>query len=76
MNKNPCTDFLTDNEYLEHMIPRHQVVIDMSRRLLLHTKNPYLIHFCNKLIYSQEYEIFYMNSLLLSKDELYQSNIL
>ena len=27
---NPCTDKLTDKEYLEHMIPHHQVAIDMS----------------------------------------------
>lgn len=28
---NPCTDKLSDIEYLEHMIPHHQVAIDMSR---------------------------------------------
>ena len=28
--KNPCTDYLTDNEFfLEHMIPHHQVAVDM-----------------------------------------------
>ena len=61
---NPCTDKLTDLEYLEHMIPHHQVAIDMSKRLLLHTSNSYLIDFCRKLIYDQQYEIFYMNNLL------------
>ena len=29
-NSNPCTDKLSDLEYLEHMIPHHQVAIDMS----------------------------------------------
>ena len=31
---NPCTDKLTDIEYLEHMIPHHQVAIDMSHLLI------------------------------------------
>ena len=37
---NPCTDTLTDLEYLEHMIPHHQVAIDMSELLIPHTTNP------------------------------------
>ena len=61
---NPCTDNLTDIEYLEHMIPHHQVAVDMSKRLLLHTNNSYLLDFCRKLIIEQQGEIFYMNSLL------------
>ena len=28
-NTNPCTDFLSNKDYLEHMIPHHQVAIDM-----------------------------------------------
>ena len=46
------------------MIPHHQVAIDMSRRLLLHTNHPYLMDFCRKLIIDQQGEIYYMNSLL------------
>jgi uncharacterized protein (DUF305 family) len=55
---------ITDKSYLEHMIPHHQVAVDMSRRLLLHTNHPYLMDFCRKLIIDQQGEIFYMNSLL------------
>ena len=33
MSSNPCTDVLTDIEYLEHMIPHHQVAVDMSELL-------------------------------------------
>jgi uncharacterized protein (DUF305 family) len=55
---------VTDKSYLEHMIPHHQVAIDMSRRLLLHTNHPYLMDFCRKLIIDQQGEIYYMNSLL------------
>ena len=55
---------ITDTSYLEHMIPHHQVAIDMSRRLLLHTNNTYLVDFCRKLIIDQQYEIYIMNNLL------------
>ena len=57
---------VNDRSYLEHMIPHHQVAIDMSRRLLLHTNHSYLMEFCRKLIIDQEGEIFYMNNLLQS----------
>ena len=72
---NPCTDKLTDLEYLEHMIPHHQVAIDMSKRLLLHSNHSYLIDFCRKLIIDQQYEIYYMNNLLKNMYQ-HQSNIL
>ena len=67
---------LTDRSYLEHMIPHHQVAIDMSRRLLLHTNNSYLLEFCRKLILSQQSEILYMNNLLMNIDFLYKSELL
>ena len=66
---------INDKSYLEHMIPHHQVAINMSKRLLLHTNNTYLIDFCRKLIYDQEGEIFYMNNLLESIN-LYDSKLL
>ena len=55
---------ITINSYLEHMIPHHQVAVDMSKRLLLHTNNSYLVDFCRKLIIDQQGEIFLMNDLL------------
>jgi len=67
---------LTDRSYLEHMIPHHQVAIDMSRRLLLYTNNSYLLEFCRKLILSQQSEILYMNNLLMNIDFLYKSELL
>ncbi len=66
---------ITDRSYLEHMIPHHQVAIDMSRRLLKHTKNSYLLDFCRKLIYDQQNEIFLMNNLLKENYE-YKSTYL
>ena len=55
---------INDKSYLEHMIPHHQVAIDMSKRLLLHTNHSYLMVFCRSLIIGQQGEIFYMNNLL------------
>ena len=68
---------LTEKSYLEHMVPHHQVAIDMSKRLLLHTNNSYLLDFCRKLIIDQQGEIFYMNNLLKGDiDNLYKSELL
>ena len=66
---------ITEKSYLEHMIQHHQVAIDMSKRLLLHTNNSYLIEFCRKLILDQQREIYYMNNLLLN-NSYYSSDIL
>ena len=69
---------ITDRSYLEHMIPHHQVAIDMSKRLLLHTNHSYLMEFCRKLIIYQQGEIFFMNNLLKNTynyhSELLQNN--
>ena len=65
---------VNEKMFLEHMIPHHQVAVDMSKRLLLHTTNSYLIDFCRDLIIAQQGEIFYMNNLLNNK-LTYRSNI-
>jgi uncharacterized protein (DUF305 family) len=62
--KDPCTDYLDDNEYLKHMIPHHQVAIDMSKKLIKITKNPIMIELCRKIIWQQSYEIQMMNSVM------------
>ena len=66
---------LTDKSYLEHMIPHHQVAIDMCYRLLKHTKNNFLIGLCYDIIREQEYEIMVMNELLENPWN-YQSNLI
>tara|TARA_B110000285_G_C14891835_1_gene498923 strand:+ start:48 stop:620 length:573 start_codon:yes stop_codon:yes gene_type:complete len=63
IDKNPCTDTLTDNEYLKHMIPHHQVAIDMSNKLIPHSKDPLLLHLCRDIIRKQSYEIWEMTIL-------------
>ena len=72
---NPCTDFLSDKDYLIHMIPHHQVAIEMSERLLMYTNNSYLMDFCRKLILDQQGEIYLMNNMLLNKSN-YRSELL
>ena len=67
---------INDRSYLEHMIPHHQVAVDMSKRLLLHTNNSYLIQFCRQLIIDQQGEIFYMNNLLKDNNYFYKSPLL
>lgn len=55
---------LDEKMYLEHMIPHHQVAVDMSKRLLQHTSNDFMITFAYRIIRSQQEEISYMNNLL------------
>jgi uncharacterized protein (DUF305 family) len=62
-NSNPCTDTLSDIEYLEHMIPHHQVAIDMSHLLIPHTQNPIMLHLCRDIIRKQSYEIWEMHMM-------------
>ena len=61
--ENPCTDKLTDLEYLKHMIPHHQVAIDMSNLLIPHTTNPTMLHLCRDIIRKQSYEIWEMSMM-------------
>ena len=64
---NPCTDKLTDLEYLEHMIPHHQVAVDISYMLQKKTRNPLMQKILRELIWMQEYEIKLMN---IAKEKL------
>jgi hypothetical protein len=57
---------ITDTQYIHHMIPHHQVAIDMSKILLKHTKNDFLTNLCYGIIRGQESEIILLNNLLFS----------
>ena len=61
---NPCTDPLTDKEFLEHMIPHHQVAIDMSVLLQPISKNPIMREIFRKIIWQQNYEIEVMKEMI------------
>ena len=62
---------LTDDMYIEHMIPHHQVAIDMSKKLLQRTKNDFMIYLCYRIIRSQEHEVFVLHNL---KKSIYVMN--
>jgi uncharacterized protein (DUF305 family) len=54
----------TDKEYILHMIPHHQVAVDMCKMLLKHTKSDFLIYLAYRIIRAQESEIILLNDLL------------
>ena len=60
---NICNSKLKDIEYLEHMIPHHQVAVDISEILLKTTKSPIMHDILRKLIWTQKYEILLMNNI-------------
>lgn len=53
-----------DINFLQHMIPHHQLAVNMSKRLLKHTNNPNMMEFANHIIKNQQYEIWKMKELL------------
>jgi uncharacterized protein (DUF305 family) len=57
---------VTDRQYIVHMIPHHQVAIDMCKILLQNTKSDFLIFLAYRMIRAQEAEIILLNDLLQS----------
>ena len=45
------------------MIPHHQVAVDMSKRLLEHTKSDFMIYLAYRIIRNQEAEIKLLDDL-------------
>ena len=66
---------LDDNMYIKHMIPHHQVAIDMSKVLLKNTKNSFMIYMAYRIIRSQQEEIILLNDLLNQKYK-HKSNLI
>ena len=58
---------LTDESYINHMIPHHQVAVDMSKKLLKNTKNDFMIYLAYRIIRNQESEVVMLNDLKKSK---------
>lgn len=61
---NPCSNKLTDYEYLKHMIPHHQVAVDISKLLQKKSTWPKMHEILRKLIWTQQYEINMMKDVL------------
>ena len=57
---------LNDEKYIKHMIPHHQVAVDMSKKLLKHTTNDFMIFLAYRIIRSQQEEVILLNDLLKS----------
>ena len=66
---------MTDAMYIEHMIPHHQVAVDMSKKILQTTNNDFIIDLAYKIIHNQQLEITKLYYLSKSKN-MFQSNIL
>jgi uncharacterized protein (DUF305 family) len=64
---------MTDATYIQHMIPHHQVAVDMSKRILKTTKNDFIIDFAYKIIREQQLEI---TRLYYLSKYVFESNIL
>jgi len=71
---------LDDKVYIEHMIPHHQVAVDMSKILIKNTKNDMMLFLAYRIIKSQQDEIImlndYLESLMTNKNFVYQSELL
>ena len=72
--KDVCRGTLTDREYLEHMIPHHQVAVDISIMLQKITKSPYMQNILRSIIWTQNYEIQQMKFMLKSLPQKISSN--
>ena len=59
-------DKMSDDGYIKHMIPHHQIAIDMSKKILKSTNNDFIIYLAYRIIRAQQYEIYELNNLLNS----------
>lgn len=67
---------IDDIMYIKHMIPHHQVAVDMSKKLLKNTKNNFMIYLAYRIINSQQEEIILLNDLLKKNNYRYQSELI
>jgi uncharacterized protein (DUF305 family) len=75
MSHNKNLHNMTDDMYIQHMIPHHQVAVDMSKKILQKTNNDFIMDLAYKIIRNQQLEI--TNLYYLSKAKnMFKSNIL
>ena len=67
---------LDDAMYIKHMIPHHQVAVDISYVLLKNSKNDFMIYFANRIIINQQEEIILLNDMLNKKNYVYNSELI
>lgn len=56
----------TDKMYIEHMIPHHQVAIDMCKLIIKNTKKDFIMSLAYEMLKNQEAEVFLLNNLAKS----------
>ena len=61
-----CHGKVTDDQFLEHMIPHHQMAIDMAQQVSKYSTNPAILSMARDIIWSQQNEIWVMKALLRS----------
>ena len=61
--------------YLDHMIPHHQVAVDMSKKLLKNSTNDFMIFLAYRIIRSQQEEIILLNNMLENLKHQKQKNL-
>ena len=70
---------LDDKMYIEHMIPHHQVAVDMSKVLLKNTNKDYMVFLAYRIIRKQQEEIYLLNEMkknIDSKSFVFTSKLL
>ena len=75
MSHNKNLHSMTDAMYIQHMIPHHQVAVDMSKKILKTTNNDFIMDLAYKIIHNQQLEITNLYYLSNSKN-MFESNIL
>ena len=53
----------TDKMYIDHMIPHHQVAIDMCKLILKNTRNDFIMSLAYEMLKTQEAEVVLLNNL-------------
>ena len=67
---------LTDKMYIEHMIPHHQVAVDMSKVLIKNTKKDFMVYMAYRIIRSQQAEIILLDEFLNKSTYKHQSDLI
>lgn len=62
--KHDMSMITTDKMYIDHMIPHHQVAIDMCKIIMKNTKNDFIMSLAYDMLKEQEAEVFKLNNLL------------
>ena len=60
----PCNDLLTNKDYLIHMIPHHQVAIDICKLMIPISKSKTIQHTYRNIINNQNIEIMLMTNVI------------